>query len=248
MFDNYTSVPKEAIPESEDNFPRCGVYFLMHDDEVVYVGQSVSIDNRIKQHRKDKTFDYAKAVKVDSKKLLFVESNFINTMKPKYNKTVAHETIISSEDIQVVDKLSEALPKFSADMQRILLDSELPIEFSDNSLLCTLYLGAEDNHLKHLVIVFIEAVCDFLNAYYVQRKGATNIRKIIKYTPTVYSVKLSAVVRAIELVNTEHFRLFNKDLYVMSATVYKLEQIYNKIRFAENQHLGDILEYEEYRD
>ena len=36
---------------------RCGIYFLIKDDRVVYVGQSVHIDARLLAHAREKSFD-----------------------------------------------------------------------------------------------------------------------------------------------------------------------------------------------
>ncbi len=65
----------------------CGVYFLVNDGDVVYVGQSVNVHARIAQHRTDprKTFTHWAAISVRKEHLDFVESIYIHTFKPALN-------------------------------------------------------------------------------------------------------------------------------------------------------------------
>lgn len=62
-----------------------GVYFLCQSDEVVYVGQSVSVANRVVQHIGLKEYDRAYCLRVPRSDLDFVEGEFIRLLKPKYN-------------------------------------------------------------------------------------------------------------------------------------------------------------------
>jgi predicted GIY-YIG superfamily endonuclease len=65
-----------------------GVYMLVHNSEVVYVGQSVSPAARIATHiQGDKIFDNAYLVPVPSQQLDEVEGAIIRELKPKYNFT-----------------------------------------------------------------------------------------------------------------------------------------------------------------
>lgn len=64
------------------------IYFLIKNDEVVYVGQSI---NGIKRpiHHYDKDFDYFTFVNVrDRNKLDELENYYITKYEPKYNKTL----------------------------------------------------------------------------------------------------------------------------------------------------------------
>lgn len=64
-----------------------GVYFLLHNEEVVYVGQSVQPTVRIGQHLSEgkKVFTDAFVQHVPEAALDQVETMFIQMMKPKYN-------------------------------------------------------------------------------------------------------------------------------------------------------------------
>jgi hypothetical protein len=62
-----------------------GVYFLVKDNEVVYVGQSVSVAKRIGAHFENKDFDHAFCMRVPRSDMNYVEGQFIRALKPKYN-------------------------------------------------------------------------------------------------------------------------------------------------------------------
>jgi hypothetical protein len=73
---------------------RCpGIYFICDGDEVVYVGQSVSVPARVMSHIHEsrrptgKTFDPSRIfyLRVPEGELLRVESEFIGRLRPKYN-------------------------------------------------------------------------------------------------------------------------------------------------------------------
>jgi hypothetical protein len=72
--------------------PIRGVYFLFHNEEIVYVGQSSDVHFRIRQH-KDKQFNrvFYKAIppEVD---ILAVEKHFILKFRPKYNYETTAKT------------------------------------------------------------------------------------------------------------------------------------------------------------
>jgi hypothetical protein len=61
-----------------------GVYFLCDNDEVVYVGQSIDVGSRIRQHT-DKVFSRAFCLPCPEEDLNRVEAAFISLFKPKYN-------------------------------------------------------------------------------------------------------------------------------------------------------------------
>lgn len=65
-----------------------GVYFLVQDDEVVYVGQSINPLSRISTHIKEKAgkFDKSYFLAVPKHMLDAVEGGFINLLNPKLNE------------------------------------------------------------------------------------------------------------------------------------------------------------------
>ena len=63
-----------------------GVYLLLRGNEVVYVGQSKCVCQRVSAHVGEKEFDNAVYVKVVASRLLEIERQWINKFNPVYNK------------------------------------------------------------------------------------------------------------------------------------------------------------------
>ena len=72
-----------------DELILTGIYFLISDSEVVYIGQSLNIYQRINRHLSDnkKIFDEVKFIEYEKEFLNDRESEYINLFIPKYNKT-----------------------------------------------------------------------------------------------------------------------------------------------------------------
>jgi len=71
----------------ELDWPPC-VYFLMQGEEVVYVGQTNCLPDRIIWHRRDKkVFDGVWFLPVDAGDLVLLEGRYIDRFRPRYNKT-----------------------------------------------------------------------------------------------------------------------------------------------------------------
>lgn len=63
-----------------------GVYFLIKNGLVVYVGQSSNVEKRIITHRNsEKQFDSYRVISCDESLLLYYERRWIKRFKPKYN-------------------------------------------------------------------------------------------------------------------------------------------------------------------
>lgn len=64
----------------------CGIYFLIKNDEVVYVGQSVDVMSRISKHRRaDTDFDFFNVVTCEPESLDEMEQAYIFALTPRYN-------------------------------------------------------------------------------------------------------------------------------------------------------------------
>jgi hypothetical protein len=64
----------------------CGVYFLRHKNETVYVGQSVSVHARVATHKKSgKQFDEVLFLPCEKQELNNLEGFFIRLLKPSLN-------------------------------------------------------------------------------------------------------------------------------------------------------------------
>lgn len=63
----------------------CGIYFLVNQGQVVYIGQSKNITQRVAQHRKITSFDEVRFIETPPKRLNAVERKFILEFKPERN-------------------------------------------------------------------------------------------------------------------------------------------------------------------
>ena len=73
-------IAKSALPWEKSS----GVYFLLHDDEIVYVGQSVHIYSRIAGHA-DKKFNRYAYIPCPPEALDVLESLYIHLLRPALN-------------------------------------------------------------------------------------------------------------------------------------------------------------------
>jgi hypothetical protein len=62
------------------------IYFLIKDNTIVYVGQSITGTNRIVNHKKDKDFDSYSFIPIPKELLNETEQSYIRTFMPSYNK------------------------------------------------------------------------------------------------------------------------------------------------------------------
>lgn len=80
----------EIVAKSAPFKSKCGVYFLIQDDQVVYVGQSVSVDTRVRDHANNKyavnvkVFDRYAYIPCEKHQLDVLESLYIHALNPKY--------------------------------------------------------------------------------------------------------------------------------------------------------------------
>lgn len=82
------------------------VYKLFNQGSVVYVGQTISLENRIGQHRLDKVFDKVSAVEVESKEDMDgLESYLILKYQPDYNKNCNLDLAKKFSHLDYMDEL-----------------------------------------------------------------------------------------------------------------------------------------------
>ena len=103
--------PDEILENAIPYEPKCGIYFLIFNQSIVYVGQSVDLWQRIQQHRakKEIAFDSVSWVHCEARNLNAVEKHYIDTLKPKHNKR--HTPFM--RDCERVDKTNK-LPLFKS--------------------------------------------------------------------------------------------------------------------------------------
>jgi excinuclease UvrABC nuclease subunit len=71
-----------------------GIYFLIKDKEIVYIGQSGDVHARLSQH-KFKDFDSVSVITCNADKLDKIESIYIMTYRPKLNGLLSNGDIIT---------------------------------------------------------------------------------------------------------------------------------------------------------
>lgn len=93
--DKYYKVYNEAIDLS-------GIYLLYNNNEVVYIGKSKNIKNRITQHKSVKEFDSVKCVIFkDIGMINLYEPYLIQRYKPIYNKDLLEKTVLELPEINI---------------------------------------------------------------------------------------------------------------------------------------------------
>ena len=86
-----TPVPRElasveGLAEfTNANFPPC-IYFLVKEENIMYVGQSINLPARLVQHQNNKDYDRVFYLPVPQSDLNRVERDFIKTLDPPLNR------------------------------------------------------------------------------------------------------------------------------------------------------------------
>lgn len=64
---------------------QTGIYFLIKDGIIIYIGQSTRITKRIRDHKRDKDFDHYRVIACNESLLLQYEKRLIKYFKPRLN-------------------------------------------------------------------------------------------------------------------------------------------------------------------
>lgn len=75
-------------PSPFENHFHKGIYFLIKDEAIVYVGLSNNVEFRLTQHEGLKDFDYVYSYDIEPFGWArYIEAYYIGTMKPKLNRS-----------------------------------------------------------------------------------------------------------------------------------------------------------------
>ena len=85
-------IARAAIPTGQG----CGVYFLLLEGEVVYVGQSVNVPGRVRDHRHAKVFDSYAYIPCKEESLDVLESLYIHYLQPSQQGRNVHDGHVSA--------------------------------------------------------------------------------------------------------------------------------------------------------
>jgi hypothetical protein len=123
--------PKEEAPGMEPNFPSmqypanlldketligrsqtvqriCAVYFLISDNEIVYVGCSTDFNARLISHIGTKQFDRYAYIHCEQEDLPWLEKLYIAKFKPKLNVVVPTFLIDPDQHIERIEEINAA--------------------------------------------------------------------------------------------------------------------------------------------
>jgi len=103
----------DQILELEQHHPtlKSGVYFLIENKTIVYIGQSVNIISRIASHLENKKFDYYSFIEIKNEhQRMKREREYIYLYRPKYNKEIFVNPPEKSQRVEMIDfKISKPL-------------------------------------------------------------------------------------------------------------------------------------------
>jgi len=87
LIDDGTGFPtKNQILHISKPVSLCGIYFLIKNKEIVYVGKSTNIRSRIVNHYfSKKDFDRISVIELDKSRLDSYEKHYIKSLRPKFN-------------------------------------------------------------------------------------------------------------------------------------------------------------------
>jgi len=91
---NKAMVSQERIIDNAISYDQtCGIYFLLKDTEILYVGQSVCVFSRIRAHDNERRIKFDRIAWVECKKehLDTLESLYIHLFKPVMNGSSGHD-------------------------------------------------------------------------------------------------------------------------------------------------------------
>ena len=104
----------------DDRF-QCGVYFLIDQELIVYVGQSRSnIIGRITAHKKDKIFDRYHVIECKESDLDQLEAHYISQFTPIYNRSIR-----SNDKLIFIKQFSENISNHSGNMRYVVINNKL---------------------------------------------------------------------------------------------------------------------------
>jgi len=98
---------EEIINNSREYKDICGVYFLIQDNKIVYIGKSFNIYVRIDQHYKSEKiiFDKWNYIELSKEKIDEMETRYVLKYNPKYNKILPTK----SSDLKTIKQLKNKL-------------------------------------------------------------------------------------------------------------------------------------------
>ena len=107
-------------------YKNCFVYFLIREDEVVYVGQTTHGITRPYSHS-DKVFDEVKILYCDENMLDVTEDFYIEKYKPEYNKQRNYEVVWGLQRVRNNIRKTFEMPNYNIPkLKKFLKELNIP--------------------------------------------------------------------------------------------------------------------------
>lgn len=88
---------------------RVGVYFLFRDDRLIYIGQSLDVDARVRAHASPTGYDFDSYAVIETREEdLHVELDYIGEFLPPYNRCHLSRSLRTSEQEEESDRMCKA--------------------------------------------------------------------------------------------------------------------------------------------
>lgn len=91
---------EKIVATAFDARPTSGVYFLIRDGKIVYVGKSMNVHSRIATHQRSKEFDRINFVECPEESLHRLEQMYIRKFNPELNIAGRNDHLPALEDIE----------------------------------------------------------------------------------------------------------------------------------------------------
>jgi len=125
--ENMESIDKILkIKKPASELGKSGIYFLIKDDIIVYVGQTRNSESRIYSHFNDasKDFDSYSFIPYNEDELNDMEAYYVATLNTKYNMTMPQNNIFKS-----VPQLKTIFGKGALDIRKAIKKARAKIYF-----------------------------------------------------------------------------------------------------------------------
>jgi predicted GIY-YIG superfamily endonuclease len=131
---NTSDLSKEFILSSAVPFrQQCGIYFLIRDNKIIYIGQSVNIPARIVNHTK-KNYTHIFCLECDESELDILERKYLQKFHPELNgfrekkqtkEKIWVNVLLSHEETEMLDEMVAENGSTRAAFVRLLIEKQV---------------------------------------------------------------------------------------------------------------------------
>lgn len=144
---------------------KTGIYFLIHDNQIIYVGKAVNLYQRLKLHDKIGKIDYDSFsfIEMDRVNAEKEERKYIVNLCPKENKALKPSPLIDSKirEIKVFSTIDEAFIHLIYNWSTYSYDFRFTNNHYKNSFLGT---GVKQKRPKESIMKRMLSECGYIEA------------------------------------------------------------------------------------